>query len=532
MRSWKPSRGELLFLSAAALIWLAILCWLPPNMGGTDDYMFRDPACNFAAGLGFRSASVDHAHSFQPMLYSHYTPLSLWLFIPVAKFFGCTAVSNQVFGLLWAALIDIVVVVVGLRFLIKASHRWLFLFLAAVLLPYGVVPREDRPEPVSFCILVALAILLRRRPTVATSLAAGLLGAAAFLSEPFAGVVAFFLIAGWMLATLFESSAERKVPFGKLAALSLLAAVCYAAPVTITAVSFYKIDHQSLQRFMYQAVNTGVSRDTSYTMGEGKNWNAAKVDQSSRLGKIEDGLRFRRILGPVREYELAIDGLVVLTWIGLVLLSRGDAKARLFLALAGLFCCVLPFVMFPMQGHYLMLGCALLPVLLGLNWAFTREALRTTAAIPVLLAIAMLSPLPAVALNTISLAESRAAYRYAFTQTATLRDYLQQHPLAHPVVLVPTSHYFLYKDIAHNIYNPTFLSYRYQDPDQIGAVVNCYTGVKDFAPGTLPLPPFVAAEKWQEISVSRDPVAVTLFHRKIMSRNWSPECDLYVRANP
>jgi len=113
-----------------------------------------------------------------------------------------------------------------------------------------------------------------------------------------------------------------------------------------------------------------------------------------------------------------------------------------------------------------------------------------------------------------------------------LRDYLQQHPLAHPVVLVPTSHYFLYKDIAHNIYNPTFLSYRYQDPDQIGAVVNCYTGVKDFAPGTLPLPPFVAAEKWQEISVSRDPVAVTLFHRKIMSRNWSPECDLYVRANP
>ena len=97
MRSWKPSRGELLFLSAAALIWLAILCWLPPNMGGTDDYMFRDPACNFAAGLGFRSASVDHAHSFQPMLYSHYTPLSLWLFIPVAKFFGCKTLIGQSF---------------------------------------------------------------------------------------------------------------------------------------------------------------------------------------------------------------------------------------------------------------------------------------------------------------------------------------------------------------------------------------------------------------------------------------------------
>src|SRR5579872_3694812 len=103
-RSWWPSRAEFVFLLICAAAWLAVMFWLPLDAGGTDVYMFRDPACNFVAGLGFRSASVDHAHSFQPMLYSHYTPLYLWLFIPAAKLLGFTRLADAVFQGFWTIL--------------------------------------------------------------------------------------------------------------------------------------------------------------------------------------------------------------------------------------------------------------------------------------------------------------------------------------------------------------------------------------------------------------------------------------------
>ncbi|HLJ78211.1 MAG TPA: hypothetical protein VKT75_12395, partial [Acidobacteriaceae bacterium] len=254
-----------MFLLICAAAWLAVMFWLPLDAGGTDVYMFRDPACNFVAGLGFRSASVDHAHSFQPMLYSHYTPLYLWLFIPAAKLLGFTRLADAVFQGFWTILIDIVVIVAGLRFLERTWSRWLFLSLVAVLLPFSILRPNDRPEQLSFCLLTALLILLRQKPSLRFATLAGLLGAAAFLSEPFAGVVAVILIAGWLFAALAQRSRSPKHLLGLAGASSL----AFVLPIAVVAVSFYEIDHQSLQRFMYQAVNTGFSRDLTYTLGEG-----------------------------------------------------------------------------------------------------------------------------------------------------------------------------------------------------------------------------------------------------------------------
>lgn len=526
MRSWKPRRGELLFLLTCAVAWLGVMFWLPLPASGTDVYMFRDPACNFVAGLGFRSASVDHAHSFQPMLYSHYTPLNLWLFIPAAKLLGFTRLSDAVFQGFWTILIDLTVIVVGLRFLEKSWARWLFLSLVAVVLPFSVLLPNDRPEPLSFCILIGLVILLRGEPTIGKCLSAGLLGAAAFLSEPFAGVLAVVLIAGWLVAALIERAGSLK----KLLGLGMVCALAYVLPIAVVAVSFYEIDHQSLQRFMYQAVNTGVSRDLTYTVGEGANWSQAKVDQSSRLGKVESGLKFREIMGPVAVFETAAELLMVLIWVAILIAARGGWHQRAALAAAGLICFVVPFVIFPMQGAYLTLGCALFPVLLALNWACSRGALRQPWVIPALLSILILAELPAEGVRLVQRAEARSSYRYAEEQAQLFRQYLATHRLQAPVVLVPPSHYFFYKSVAGDLYNPAFLSYRYQNPAEIGAVVNCYDGTKDFVPKTLPLPAFVAGEKWQAISTSRHAVPVTLFHKQMMSRNWSMDCDLYVRA--
>lgn len=525
MRSWKPSRGELVFLLICAAAWVALTCWLAPEAGGPDVYMFRDPACNFVAGLGFRSASVDHAHSFQPMLYSHYTPLYLWLFIPAAKLLGFTGLADTVFQGFWTILIDITTVVVGLRFLEKRWLRWLFLGLVAILLPCSVLRPNDRPEPLSFCLLVALAILLRQKPNLKVSLFVGILGAAAFLSEPFAGVVAVGLIAGWLLAALMQRTSSAKHLLGMGTACML----AYAIPISVVAVSYYEIDHESLHRFMYQAVNTGVSRDLTYTTGEGPNWSQKNVDQSSRLGKIESGLRLRKTMGPLAVYETCLESLMILAWLAILITSKGGVQ-RVALAGAGLICFIFPLVVFPMQGGYLTLGCALFPVLLALNWGSSRRALRFPVTIPALIAILIVAEFPSQLASLVQRAEARVSYRYAEEQAQLFRQYLVQHPLEAPVVLVPPSHYFLYKNVVNNLFNPQFLSYKYQNPAEIGAVVNCYAGTKDFQPGTLQLPAFVAGERWQAISTSRYVVPVTLFHRKAMSRNWSMDCDLYVRA--
>jgi hypothetical protein len=111
-----------------------------------------------------------------------------------------------------------------------------------------------------------------------------------------------------------------------------------------------------------------------------------------------------------------------------------------------------------------------------------------------------------------------------------LREYLERHPLNGRVALVPASHYYLYKGVAGNIYNPAYLSYR-EDPAQVGAVVNCYRVTKDFQPGTLPLPEFVAHRSWERISTAQDALTISLLGHKLISRNWGLGCDIYVEPS-
>jgi len=303
-------------------------------------------------------------------------------------------------------------------------------------------------------------------------------------------------------------------------------------PVAVTAISFYRVDNQSLQRFLWQAKYGSLERSASYSSSEtGPNSGVAPVAAKvGSLQKYKDAVKAHRSLGALHLFAYLSTGIMVAGWLYCLLTGTGSITTRLLLFIAGFAFFIVPILVFPLQSNYLVLTCALFPILLGVNWAGVRSALRTSHVIPVLLIANILCVLPMLVVRVIQLAESRPSYRYALHQADTLRQYLDQHPLKHKVVLVPPTQYFLYKEAVQDIYNPGYLSNR-EDPNDVGGVVNCYESTRNFTPGSLPLPDFVSKQKWNEISAARDQLTVTLFHHKIMSRNWSMECDIYVRED-
>jgi hypothetical protein len=534
MQKWRPSSAEWLFLACCAFLWLIVLVYLPPSPGGTDVYLFRDAACNWLSGKGFQTASFERSHSFVPVLYSSYTPGSIWLYAAAGKILGIGTFGATVYPKILALLADLVALFAGLRFLQQKWARWAYLVCLGVILPFGIMnPPLERPEGASFLVLVLLVLVMRKRPSLLQASLAGLLGAAAFLCEPFAGVLAVLLIAGWLFLDCFTQTDAGESPLKKIGSFAVhgvLAALLFALPVAITAFAFYQQDHQSLERFWKQATVAGVSRDTSYAAGDvNAAAQAAPVNTKppSKLQKYKDALTFFRALGPLSLVGEVGAAIMALVWILLLLWPKGTLQSKAALALAGFACFALPFLVFPLQGNYLRLTCALFPVVLALNWASVRPALVTTAIIPLLLVANVIVALPEAAISLLQGMESRASYAHAREQVDALHEYLQQHPLDGKVVLVPTSHYFLYKDAVQNLYNVGYLSSK-EDPAQIGAVVNCYASTKDFQPGTLPLPAFVANREWKRLATAQDVVIVTLLHHRLMSRNWSMACDTYV----
>ncbi len=531
MEEWKPKREEILFAIFCIIGWVAVWMYLPPALGGTDVYLFRDPACNFLAGEGFRTASFEHSRSFQPVLFSIYTPGSMWMFMLFARIFGCGTTIARVYPILCALPPASIALVGGLRFLKNTRSRWIFLLLWASVFPAGLGMASERPEAVSFLWLLLLVIVLRKQPGVGRSVVAGILGGMAALSEPFAGILAFLLIAGWLITALeLEKSSIMtggRTNLATIARNAVISMSCLALPVALTALCFYHIDNQSLKRFLWEAKYGGVQRSIDYSATD---LNHAPVKAAKSWHDILQTYKGVAMgMSLLRMFTYLAAGVMLVICIYLILSSK-SRKARFSLAIAAFGCFLFPVVVFPLEYKYLYLTCALFPALLALNWGRSRSDQSRTFLIPLLFAINLACTLPAFLLYIIQMSESRPTYKYALQQADTLKHYLQQHPLGDKVVLVPGTHYYLYKDVAHNIYNTGYLS-RYENPDDVGAVVNCYEATKIFVPGSLPIPEFVSSEQWTEISSAKNSLNVSLLHHRLMSRNWGLECDIYVRRD-
>lgn len=537
------SRRQWIFLGCCVLLWIAVFSHMAPDFGGTDVYLFRDAACNDVLGHGFRTASFEGSHSFLPVLYSSYTPGSLWLFEPFARAFGCNSMAEQASAFCWTFLADLVALLIVIRFTRAGWLRWLNVILLGALLPFGFETFEsDRPEAPALILLVVLAFLMRRPPAWRRVILVALLGGAGFLIEPFAGVVAVLLITGWLALSAFapwfpeDTSTSGTARATAFLVRGTIAGVCFLLPVAATAAVFYHQDPSSLRRFYHQATVAGVERTTAYRTGDFSEQSAAPPasvparPRHSFLLKYRSAAAVHLSLGAAHLLEMAGCSLIVLAWLLLLARSPGAWRARLALALLGFSLFVVPLVVFPLQGNYLFLGAAAFPALLAVNWSQVRGALRSSSLIPWFLAANFLICLPASALQVVRRWETLASYRYAQRQSEILSAWLTAHPLKGKVVLVPAGAYFLYKPVAGDIYNPDYLS-REENSASVGAVVNCYTATRAFQPSSLSLPTMVAGGQWRLLSSAGQGVHITLLHRNLMSRNWGWGCDIYVPAD-
>ena len=509
--------------------WIIFSIVAAPGFGTTDVYLFRDAACNLLNGAGFTTASFEHSTSFQPLLYSSYTPLTQWVFLPFAAIFhnGLTAATAYDFIV---ALISEFAVVWLLTERLPAGKLRMFAILTVVLtLPVGYLGVEpERPEPITFFLLLVLLLQLRGASNTSRVAMCGFLGGLAFLAEPAGGVMAAFLVGGAIVLPLLTPASKN---VRRAVVLSLVSAIGFFAPIAVTIAAFQHQDSQSVARFIRQATVGGLNRRQAVPeqlgtqIGSGTQGPALTAPQAG--SKYVEALRFFKSTGPlVLGIELAMIP-VVLTWLFLALKSRGTLAQRAALLLLGMVFFVAVFVVFPLQGNYLILARCLFPFVLLANWAGCRSALRWARAVEAIAIYNLVLLLPGLVLVTLQRVEGLDSYRQAEQQASSLKSYLAAHGAESGVVLVPHGQYYLYKQDLPRLFNPAYLSPEL-DFRQVVAIADCQTATHFTRPAEMPLPEGVDPSRFTLIEPAGKPVEITLFGQRVMSRNWTWTCDIYV----
>ena len=520
---------EKALIVAGVAAWALFSLFAAPQFGSTDTYLFRDAAYNLLHGSGFATASFEHSHSFHALLYSSYTPLTQWLFLPFAAALHGSTGAPTFYNFVISLIAGIAVLWLLIKRMNPGGRRLFAILLLIITLPAGYLGTEgERPEAITFLLLLILSFCLRPVNTMARIVACGIIGGLAFLAEPMGGVLAAFLIGGAILLPLLAS---RTANYRRAAALSAVAAIAFLAPVVALVLCFQHQDSRSVARFVHQATVGGLSRAEG---GPGHSYQAGDMASNSDRrdvakegsGKYSGALRFFISLGPLGAGQELAAFLTALVWLALLLALRGSLAEKTSLFSLGLVLFVGVFAVFPLQGNYLILSRCLFPFLLLADWAGCRKALCNEKFIEALTILNLLLLLPGVAIMTLQRAESRGSFLQARQQVIFLSNYLAAHGAENGTALVPATQYYLYKAKVSNLFNPGYLSSQH-DMRQVVSVVNCDTATKFVKPGEMPLPDGVDASQFQLIAPGGDAVAVTFFGHKLMSRNWTWTCDLY-----
>jgi hypothetical protein len=531
---WKKlSRAEKAVLAIGIVAWSLFGFFAAPQFGGVDVYLFRDAALNLLHGNGFATASFEHSHSFHPLLYSSYTPLSQWVFLP----FGLLSHGGQAAANLYYFLLALGAAAVVLWLLMQrmavGRMRLLAVVLVAITFPASYVGAEnDRPEPVAFFLLLLLLYCLQKANTTVRAVACGIVGGLCFLAEPIAGVLACLLIGGALLLPALEGG---KASLRRASVLTVLAALAFLAPIAVTVAEFQHQDPMSVARFIHQAKVGGLMRTPGRVGDLNLPAGAAGAPETTspqqKPGKYTEALRFQWSLGAmVIGLELAAF-LVGLLWVVLCVTGKGPAAARVALISAGFILFPLVFAMFPLQFNYLVLTRSLFPFVLFLDWAGCRKALRREWTIEAIVILNLVVLLPGVAIMTLQRTEGRASYVQATEEARFLKGYLAQHGKENGVVLVPSGQYYIYEGQFREIFNPDYLSSQH-DMNEIVAIANCNTSTRYLHGGERPLPLGVDPSRFSLIAPGGDAVVVGLLGHKLMASNWSWSCDLYASRDP
>lgn len=457
----------LAILTLAGAAWVAFNLVYPNGFGGPDVFHFKDPGCNLALGHGFTSASYVGTHSFDAKFWFSQGPLFPLLYGAYASAFGCDIVADNIFNLATSLILAALVLFLVRPFL---SGRWyaVFAIVLAVLAPTGGYkwPTDDRPDHLALVFLLLIPVLAQLRPAARRGGFA--LAGLAFVTSPYYGLCALAIAAGLLLAEE-DRWFTRRILLGLIAGALVFVAFPAASVIAATIA-----DPDSVARFL---IHTGrIFSDESI---------AEKLRQAVFSSGVNSVLLTARWL-------FAVPILA-----GLLLAVRAVGKSRRSLVLPALLCAVFVAtpVFFLKQAAYY--SAASFVGLVLMWWCLGRAGGRAGHH-PVLagagLAVLILPLLPWLVTEPLRRIETLDSFRASEQHAAAFAMSLGAIPPG-SVVLVPASHYFIYKKVLVNIFNPEYLFPDFDSVRIVGNVV-CRAGLR---PGAFPPPdpvarPPVAAE--------------------------------------
>jgi len=416
-------------LVMAGAVWIAFNLIYPNGFGGPDVFHFKDPGCNLALGHGFTSASYAGTHSFDAKFWFSQGPLFPLLYGAYASAFGCTIGADNVFNLAISLALCAVVLVLVRPFL---AGRWYaaFAVMLAILAPTGGYkwPTDDRPDHLALVFLLLIPALAQVRPTARWGFFA--LAGLAFVTSPYYGIYALVLAAGLLLME------EERWFSGRVMGGLAVGAVVFAAFPIAAIVAAIAADPDSVTRFL-----THTQRIFSHE----------SIAEKLRMAVFSSGIN--SVLLTARW----LFALPVLGGLLLVLRAAHTGKHALVLPVLLFALCLVTPVFFPKQAAYY--AASAFVGLIGMWWCLARAGIRAGRH-PVLagagMAVLLLPLLPWLVTEPLRRIETIDSFRAAERQAEAFAASLGAVPPGH-VVLVPASHFFLYKKALVNVFDPEYL---------------------------------------------------------------------------
>ncbi|MHB1217862.1 MAG: hypothetical protein ACYC1L_06650 [Alphaproteobacteria bacterium] len=453
-------------LALAGAVWIAFNLAYPNGFGGPDVFHFKDPGCNLALGYGFTSASYVGTDGFDAKFWFSQGPLFPLFYGAYASAFGCGLVADNAFNLATSLVLCALVLFLARPFL---SGRWYAVFAVAIaiLAPTGGYkwPTDDRPDHLALVFLLLVPVLAQMRPTARR--AGFALAGLAFVTSPYYGLCALAIAAGLLIAGE-DRWFTRRVLLGLVAGTLVFVAFPVAAVVAAMIA-----DPDSIARFLTHTRR--IFSDESI---------GAKLRQAVFSSGVNSILLTARWLFAVP----------ILACLLLAARSAGKGRRAFVLPVLLFALCLVTPVFFLKQAAYY--SAAAFVGLVLTWWCLGRAGLRAGRH-PVLacagLAVLILPLLPWLVTEPLRRIETIDSFRAEGRRAAAFAASLGTVPPG-SVVLVPASHYFVYKKALVNIFNPEYLFPEF-DPSRIEGNVVCRAGLR---PGAFPPPD----------PVGRKPVAV------------------------
>jgi hypothetical protein len=225
-------RPALLRATAFVILWLIVDgLFLPPDFGAADIYYFKDAGINLAEGIGFVTRFNYGNPTFEYHTYVVYPPMYPLFFGIFVKFFGVSAVTNQIFNSLISSGVGILGFLALRPLLSSIASRFVpfvlaITFLSAVCTGF-YYPIPDRPDGLGVAFGILAVIVLNQSDSRQNELIAGSLCAVALLTSPFAGIwasiaVGFIVIARHYSGGGFRQVVSRLVVVGSGSSLTLI----------------------------------------------------------------------------------------------------------------------------------------------------------------------------------------------------------------------------------------------------------------------------------------------------------------------